>query len=84
MAASQELSQDTFAALWGDVQDCSTETFMISLKNESPRVNGGLLIGIQRDKFILTVNEDISISFFPNDLWKLYVLTKLSYYACHF
>lgn len=46
MAGVQDPSQDTFAALWGDVQDRSTETFMISLKNESPGVNGGLLIGI--------------------------------------
>lgn len=46
MAGVQVPSHDTFAALWGDVQDRSTETFMISLKNESPRANGGLLIGI--------------------------------------
>lgn len=46
VADIQDLSQDTFAALWGDVQDHSTETFMISLKTESARVNGGLLIGI--------------------------------------
>ena len=46
MAGIQDLSQGTFAALWGDVQDRSRETFMISLKTESPRVNGGLLNGI--------------------------------------
>lgn len=46
MAGGQDPTHDTFAALWGDAWARSAKTFMISLKNESPRVNGGLLIGI--------------------------------------
>ena len=40
MADIQDLSHDTFAALWGDVQDHCTETFMISVENDQQESMG--------------------------------------------